>query len=867
MSELEEAKRLFFEASAFIDASDFHNAELRLRDALGFSPGSVSVLTNLAVVLLRQSKRIEAREFAEKAISAGANNIEALLVLADCQAGDDKFVEALALYDRIISLDRAVPEAYNNQGFILAKLKRPLAALDNFDLAIAADSKFIDAYINRGNTLQDLKRYDDAFTAYDKALSLKPDLAKAWLGRGNVFNALKRYDEALAAYDKALGLKPDLEGAWLGRGNVFFNLKRYDDAFAAYDKALAINPDLENAWLACGNAFSTLRRCDEALAAYDKALALKPDLEGAWLGRGNVLSYLKRHDDASAAYDKALSLNSDLAEAWLGRGNVFFDLRRHDDASAAYDKALSLKPDLAEAWLGRGKVFFDLRRHDDASAAYDKALSLNSDLAEAWLARGNTFYELKHYDEAFAAYDKALAIKPDLEGAEASRLNLKMYLGDWSNFDNESWHLTSAVRNGEVNASPFPLLAISSSPEDQLQCAKLWVAKKYPAHQMLLWRAEPYRHDRIRLAYLSADFRLHPVSSLIAGVIECHDKSRFDVTALSLGPDDGSEMRERLKASFEHFIEVGTYSDDRLVELVKRMEIDILVDLMGFTKESRIRVFAERSAPIQVNFLGYLATMGVEYMDYIIADKIVIPETQRDFYAEKIVYLPYSFQPTDRERRISKKEFTRTEAGLPQEGFVFCCFNTNYKITPDVFDIWIRILKRVDGSVLWLVANNSTFERNIRKEAAARGINAERLVFSPIVPLSEYQARLRLADLFLDTLPYNAGATASDMLWAGLPVLTRLGDTFVGRMAASVLNAIDLPELITTTSEAYEQMAVDLATHPEKLTTIRRKLAEHRLTTPLFDTRLFAKHIEAAYTAMYERYQAGLTPDHIVIPN
>jgi predicted O-linked N-acetylglucosamine transferase (SPINDLY family) len=350
-------------------------------------------------------------------------------------------------------------------------------------------------------------------------------------------------------------------------------------------------------------------------------------------------------------------------------------------------------------------------------------------------------------------------------------------------------------------------------------------------------------------------------------MFECHDKSRFDVTAISLGPNDNSEMLQRLKASFEHFIDANTYSDDQLADLVTSSEVDILVDLMGFTLGSRTGVFARRVAPIQLNYLGYLGTMGAGYMDYIIADRVVIPETQYDFYAEKIVYLPNSFQPTDRQRPISDKKFTRAEVGLPQDGFVFCCFNTNYKITPDVYDIWMRILKQVPGSVLWLVAEGPTVERNLRNEAAARGVSGERLIFAQRMPLAEHQARLQLAGLFLDTLPYNAGATATDMLWSGLPVLTRIGDTFVGRMAASLLNAIHVPKLIATTPEAYEQMAIDLATHPEKLAAIKNKLAENRLTTPLFDTELFTKHIEAAYSAMHERYQAELSPDHIVIPN
>ena len=357
------------------------------------------------------------------------------------------------------------------------------------------------------------------------------------------------------------------------------------------------------------------------------------------------------------------------------------------------------------------------------------------------------------------------------------------------------------------------------------------------------------------------------MSRLAAGVFECHDKSHFDVTAISIGPDDNSEMRQRLKASFERFIDANTYSDDQIANLVRSIEVDILVDLMGFTENSRTSVLARRSAPIQVNYLGYPGTMGAQYINYIIADRIVIPENQHEFYSEKIVSLPNSYQPNDRERHVADKIFTRAKMGLPQEGFVFCCFNNNYKILPDIFDVWMRILKQVVGSVLWILETNATASTNLRNEAVARGVSAERLIFAKRMPSSEYLARHQCADLFIDTLPYNAHTTASDALWVGLPVLTCLGETFAGRVAASLLNAIHLPELITTTLEDYERLAIELATNPEKLARIKRTLADNRLTTPLFDTKLFTKHIEAAYSAMYERHKAGLAPDHIVIQN
>jgi protein O-GlcNAc transferase len=393
----------------------------------------------------------------------------------------------------------------------------------------------------------------------------------------------------------------------------------------------------------------------------------------------------------------------------------------------------------------------------------------------------------------------------------------------------------------------------------------LWVSEKCPSSQTPIWRGERYRHDRIRVAYVSADFHQHATSYLMAGMFECHDTSRFEITAISLGPDDASEMRRRLKHGFEHFVDHSKRSDDEIAAYIKQVEIDILVDLKGFTQDARTNVFARRPAPVQVNHIGYPGTMGASYIDYIIADSTTIPDEARRFYSEKIVVMPNSYQVNDSKRVVHDIAVDRPGAGLPPTGFVFCCFNNNYKIEPSVFDCWMRILARLEGSVLWLLEDNASAADNLKKEAIARGISAERLIFAKRLPLPEHLARHKLADLSLDTLPCNAHTTASDALWSGLPMLTCLGETFAGRVGASLLKAIGLPELVTTTLESYERMAIDLASDSQKLAAIRRELARNRPTAPLFDTELYTRHIERAYDAMYQRCQAGLPPDHIVV--
>ena len=604
----------------------------------------------------------------------------------------------------------------------------------------------------------------------------------------------------------------------------------------------------------------------EAERIYQEILRQQSKHFGALHLLGVVALQTRRTERAIELIKKAISVNAKIAAAHNNLGNALQDLKRLADALASFDRAIALKPGYVDAHYNRGNALKELKRLDEALASYDKAIALKPNYADAHHNRGITLNELKRFDEALASYDKAFALKPDLLDLEGARLHSKMQLCCWGNLETERAHLNLSVSDGKTSTEPFCFLGISSSPKDQLQCAKSWIAKRFPFSKDPCWRGERYNHDRIRIAYVSTDFSDHAVSFLIAGMIESHDKSRFNITAISLRPNDNSEMRQRLQGSFEHFIDATTLSDDEIASIIKRAEIDILINLNGFTKGQRTNVFAQRPAPVQVNYLGYPGTMGANYIDYIIADQTVIPDEFTKYYSEKIAVLPNTYLANDRKRGISDKIFTRSDVGLPSQGFIFCCFNNSYKITPRVFDCWMRILKQVDGSVLWLSGLNASATNNLKNEAVARGVSAERLVFAKRIPLiAEHLARHKLADLFLDTLPYNAHTTASDALWAGLPVLTCIGETFSGRVAASLLNAIRLPELITTTLEAYEQMAIDLAAHPEKLAAVKNKLAENRLTTPLFDTKLFTKHIEAAYTKMYERYQAGLAPDQIVI--
>jgi predicted O-linked N-acetylglucosamine transferase (SPINDLY family) len=371
------------------------------------------------------------------------------------------------------------------------------------------------------------------------------------------------------------------------------------------------------------------------------------------------------------------------------------------------------------------------------------------------------------------------------------------------------------------------------------------------------------RGGKIRLGYYSADYHEHATAFLTAGLFERHDRSRFELTAFSFGPPREDAMRRRVTAAFDRFVDVRSRSDQEVAQLSRELAIDIAVDLKGYTEGARMGIFAHRAAPVQVSYLGYPGTLAAPYIDYLVADETLIPSETRAFYTEKIAYLPHSYQANDRQRSIAERIFTREELGLPSRGFVFCCFNNAYKITPAVFDVWMRILRRVEGSVLWLLLDNERAAENVRREAEARGVSGSRLVFAPSMALPEHLARHRAADLFLDTHPYNAHTTASDALWAGLPVLTRSGESFAARVAGSLLKAAGLAELVTTTPEAYEALAVELATDPIHLAKLTVGLSRTRLAVPLFDTELFARHLENAYTQMYQRSVRGLSPEHL----
>ena len=526
-----------------------------------------------------------------------------------------------------------------------------------------------------------------------------------------------------------------------------------------------------------------------------------------------------------------------------------------------------MKPDYVEGWANKGVSLKELKRYDEAIAHYDKALSLNPDYAEAWSNKAASLHELKRFDEAIAHYDKALSLNPDINWAWGDLLHTKMKICDWTGLTESLEKISKKVMANEKVAQAFSLFALSDNAFLHKKCSETYAQAEYPSNITLGPILKLPKKEKIRIAYFSPDFRNHPVSFLTSELFEIHDRSRFEVFAFSLKKAPANdEMNIRLRKGFDKFIDVDNMSDPDIAQLARELEIDIAIDLAGPTQYSRAKIFSYRAAPVQVNWLGYPGTIGANFMDYIVADKTIIPAEFRDFYTEKVISLPDAYIVDDSKRIASSRIFTREEFGLPENAFVFCCFNNDYKFNPQVLDGWSRILLAAKNSVFWISENNERFRINITIEFEKRGIDSMRIIFAPRVELmADHLARYALADLFLDTRPYNAHTTTVDSLKAGVPVLTLKGQSFPSRVAASLLNAIGLPELITNTEEDYEALAIELAINPKKFADIKLRLAKNRLTAPLFNTPLFAKNIETAYIKMMDRYHADLQPDHISI--
>jgi predicted O-linked N-acetylglucosamine transferase (SPINDLY family) len=702
-------------------------------------------------------------------------------------------------------------------------------------------------------------RLDEAARQYRDVINADPNNFQALHYLGLIEAGKGRFDEARSLIARSLKIHPDIAFVENYAG-VLLQMGDHAAAREVCAENLARHPNSGNLLYVSACALLNLQELDAALTQFDRLIALQPRHVAALNERGSVLSLLGRNDAALDSIRKALAIAPAYAEAHLNLGNVSARLQRHAEAMTAYETALRLNPELADACRGIGNILKDRQRYDEAIAFYDKALALKPGLAGAWLGRGNALYERGRFPEAAAAYDKAEALSPNVQDARAMSFFTGMRICQWDGFAPKRDALLSSIRGGAALANPLWFLGVAERADDQLSCAARYAQHRHGPSTDRLWKGERYDHDRLRVAYVSADFRAHAVSYLLAGAIERHDRTRFETFGMVLNANYSDPMGERMRRAFEHFIPVAQHSDREIATLLREREIDIAVDLMGYTQGSRTDIFAVRPAPVQVNYLGFPATMGVDYIDYIVADDYVVPASLEAAYREKVIRLPETFQANDASRPIPARIPLREEAGLPPDAFVFCAFNGAHKITPAMFDVWMRLLRTVEGSVLWLVESNQWMADNLRREAAARGVEADRLVFAAPAPYADYLVRYRLADLFLDTFPFNGGTTTSDVLWTGLPLVTLAGEALAGRMAGSLLTTVGVPELIASSFDEYEAMALALARDRERLGSLRTRIEAARTASPLFDAGRFCRHLEAAYAAMVERSRCGEPP-------
>ena len=672
-------------------------------------------------------------------------------------------------------------------------------------------------------------------------------------------------DAAARLYGAVLDADPRHFEALLSLALIRFRSAQFEESERLCAEAARIEPRSADAAFIRGCALQRLNRAQDALACFEKAISLKPGFVEALINKGALLMTAKRPADALASFDAAVALNPRMAEAWNNRGNALAELGRHSDAVASYEKVLAVQPNAADSWVNRGTALIALRRFDEALASYENAARLAPERVDAIAGRANALFEAKHYERAAEGYAAVLARDAAYPYARGNAAFARRYCCDWSALEADRSAIVDGLGEGRPVVNPFHAIALLDSPADLKRCAELWNASKYRSSEAI-WRGERYDHKKIRVAYLSAEFNGHAVTTLLAGVCERHDNSRFETIAISYLRSDGGGMRQRIERAFDRVIDVEERSNAETAALIRQLEVDIAVDLMGYTGECRPGILALRPAPLAVSFLGFPGTMGADHIDYIIADRIVIPHEHGPHFTECVVHLPDSYLPADSAPTTPVGKPTRAQAGLPERGFVFCAFNNSYKFTPALFDVWMRLLRNVKSSVLWLPQVNAAAVRNLRREAATRGISEDRLVFAPFMrEAEEHLARLSLADVFLDTSPYNAHSTAIDALSAGVPVVTAMGTGFAGRVAASVLSAAGMPELIATSLPEYEATALKLAREPEALAAVKARVEHNRGSCALFDTARYTRHLEAAYLRMWQRQRSGEAPAHFAL--
>ena len=787
-------------------------------------------------------------------------------ILGAAHQGLGRTTEAFVAFKKVTNLSPDYPEGHNNLGINLQSQGKLEDSIKAFNKAISLKPEFSDAYFNMGISFVKQGKLDEAIMSYQNAVYLEPHNVEAHGGMGNALKDQGRLDEAIASYNKLIKIQPNNPDAYYNIGNVMKDQGDLHGAIKSYKTAIHLNPDFFEAYNGIGIILLDQGDFQGAIEVATRAISLESNFAEAYNTIGIALNSEGELEGAEGAYKKAISLKPDYADAYSNLGLTLGNQSKLQVAIVALQKALALQPDNVGALINMGITLANQGNPEEALTAYKKAINIEPNSSLAYFNMANVLVSQKKPEEAIHCYSKGLSIQPTNDFANAMKLYQQTKICDWAS--------VSAVEDMIPNlgitdqfVEPLTMLHLEDSPERHHLRSKVYAKAKLPKNQGIIVSPPTQKPAKLRIGYFSGDYKAHPVAHLIARVLELHDRNHFEVFGYSLNKPDKSTIGQRVIKSFDKFTNIHIMSDANTINTVLNDKLDIAIDLSGYTNLSRPRLFSHRMAPIQINYLGYPGTMGLDYIDYIIADSVVIPNNQKDHYSEKIIYLPNTYQATDNKRFISNKKILKVDLGLPSEGFIFCCFNNVHKISPTEFNIWMRLLIAVDGSVLWLYSQNDLVKTNLRQEAENRGVAGERLIFAERMPQEDHLARLQLADLFIDTFHYNAHTTCSDAIWAGLPVVTKLGQGFPARVAGSILKSIGLSELVTQSYEEYELLIMTLAKDRNYLKNVKEKLTRNQLSKALFNTELFTKHLETGYSSAYQKYFEGQQPEAIYVAN
>ena len=827
-TDFEKAKETFILGLNSLEKKEFQNAENYFRESLKYLPDRVSTLTNLSSALLHLNKLTQAQQSAMQSIELDSQNLEGWI----------------------------------NLGMIYQQMLEYEKSLVAYEAAFKISPINYEVCLQMAHTLMALNRYEDALISYKRATAISPNNLDGLYYQANALYECKKFEEALKLYKVTLGEQANNPEAFLNMGNTLNALGEFTEALISYDDAIRMRPNYSQAYSNKGVALHQLKRYQEALIHHEKSLEFDHNNDQTLSNKGLTLQELKRIDEAIECFNQAIEINPKNAKAFLNKANSLLEQRKYAESKINLRKSISLMPNYADAYFNLANVLKEERNTHEALVNYDEAIKLNQNFAEAYFNKAHVLQLMNNYEDAYINFEKAYQLNEEIDWIEGSLFYLKLMRNDWNNFNQDFSRIVENTKGEIKTLLPFHGIVMLDDPALHQQLAKEYVEEKFP-HKNELIDLKPYiEKKKIKIGYFSADFREHAVSYLTAELFELHNREDFEIIGFSYGGFQNDSMRDRLRKGFDQFFEVDEQLDIEIAKLSRDLQIDIAVDLSGFTKDARTGIFSYRAAPIQISYAGYLGTTGASYIDYLIADRVIIPTNFQKYYSEKVIYLP-SFQVNDRKKPISSKVYSRKELGLPCESFIFCCFNSNFKILPQTFGSWMSILKETENSILYLHVDNLVAQKNLQREAENRGVSSSRLVFAYPLPRADYLARYRVVDLFLDTYPYNAGTTASDALWVGVPVLTMAGESFASRVASSILSAVELPELITYSVLDYEQKAIELAKDISKLEKIKEKLKNNKDNTLLFDTPNFTRNLESAYLEIHSRSQRGLPLDHV----